>query len=257
MTQSETDGPTLAGKVAIVTGSSRGLGRRIAELIGSAGASVVVNYAADDEAGAAAETVADIVASGGHAVAVQADVSSVAQIELLFAAAERHFGGVDIVVSNAGAAAAIKPLVGVTEAEYDAATAINAKANFFVLREAARKLRDGGRIVVITSTTVVTPFAGTAIYAGAKAASEVYARVLARELGGRGITVNAIAPGPIDTTTSRAAGSTETRFAAAINMTPLGRLGTVDDIAQVAAFIVSERARWITGQHLRIGGGVI
>lgn len=257
MTQTRPAGAALAGKVAIVTGSSRGLGRCIAELIGSMGASVIINYAADGEAAAAAEAVADIVTSGGSAVAVQADVTSIAQIELLYAAAERHFGGVDIVVSNAGAAAAIKPLVGVTEAEYDAATAINAKANFFVLREAARKVRDGGRIVVITSTTVVTPFAGTAIYAGAKAASEVYARVLARELGDRGITVNAIAPGPIDTTTSRAAGSTEIRFAAAINMTPLGRLGTVDDIAQVAAFIVSDRARWITGQHLRIGGGVI
>lgn len=257
MKSTEPAGPALAGKVAIVTGSSRGLGRCIAELIGSMGASVIVNYAADAEADAAGEAVADIVGRGGDALAVQADVTSVAQIELLFAAAEKHFGGIDIVVSNAGAAAAIKPLVGVTEAEYDAATAINARANFFVLREAARKLRDGGRIVVITSTTVVTPFAGTAIYAGAKAASEVYARVLARELGERGITVNAIAPGPIDTTTSRAAGSTETRFAAAINMTPLGRLGTVDDIAQVAAFIVSDRARWITGQHLRIGGGVI
>ena len=257
MTRMETNGRTLAGKVAIVTGSSRGLGRRIAELIGSSGASVIVNYAADTEADAAAEVVAFIAASGGGAAAVQADVTSVAAIERLFAAAESHFGGIDIVVSNAGAAAAIKPLVGVTEAEYDAATAINAKASFFVLREAARKLRDGGRIVVITSTTVVTPFAGTAIYAGAKAASEVYARVLARELGERGITVNAIAPGPIDTTTSRAAGSTEIRFAAAINMTPLGRLGTVDDIAQVAAFVVSDRARWITGQHLRIGGGVI
>lgn len=257
MTQTKTASAALAGKVAIVTGSSRGLGRCIVELIGSMGASVIINYAADGEAAAAAEAVADIATRGGSAVAVQADVTSIAQIELLYVAAEHHFGGVDIVVSNAGAAAAIKPLVGVTEAEYDAATAINAKANFFVLREAARKVRDGGRIVVITSTTVVTPFAGTAIYAGAKAASEVYARVLARELGDRGITVNAIAPGPIDTTTSRAAGSTEIRFAAAINMTPLGRLGTVDDIAQVAAFIVSDRARWITGQHLRIGGGVI
>lgn len=203
----------FAGKVAIVTGSSRGLGRRIAELIGSAGGNVVINYAADTQASAAAEAVALIGASGGNAVAVQADVTHIEQIEMLFAAAEGHFGGVDIVVSNAGAAAAIKPLAGVTEAEYDAATAVNAKANFFVLREAARKVRDGGRIVVITSTTVVTPFAGTAIYAGAKAASEVYARVLAREIGARGITVNALAPGPIDTATSRAAGSTEVRFA--------------------------------------------
>ncbi len=248
---------TLAGKVAIVTGSSRGLGRRIVELIGAAGAAVVVNYAADSETQAAAQAVAAIEAGGGKAIAVQADVTQVTEIERLFAAAQSHFGGIDIVVSNAGAAATIKPLVGVTEAEYDAATAINAKANFFVLREAARTLRDNGRILVITSTTVVTPFAGTALYAGAKAASEVYARVLAREVGARGITVNALAPGPIDTTTSRAAGSTEVRFAAAIGMTPLGRLGTVDDIAQVAAFIVSDRARWITAQHLRVGGGVI
>ena len=184
-------------------------------------------------------------------------MTRIAEIEHLFAAAADRYGGVDIVVSNAGAPVPIKPIAGVSEAEYDSATAINAKANFFVLREAARKIRDNGRIVVITSTTVITPYAGSAIFAGAKGAAEVYARVLAREVGARGITVNALAPGPIDTATARAAGRIEDRFVAAISMTPLGRIGTPDDIAAVVAFIVGEGGRWITGQHLRVGGGII
>lgn len=247
----------LTGKVAIVTGSSRGIGRAVAERLASRGAEVVVNYPFDDEAELAASVVDAIRLEGGQAIAVRADVTRVAEIEALFAAAAARYGGIDIVVSNAGGAAPIKPIAGVSDAEYDAATAINARANFFVLREAARRLRDGGRVVVITSATVLTPYAGTAIYAGAKAASEVYARVLAKELGPRGITVNALAPGPIDTAMAREAGSTQDRFTAAIAMTPLGRLGTPEDIALVVAFIVSDGARWITGQHLRVGGGII
>lgn len=247
----------LTGKVAIVTGSSRGIGRAVAERLAARGAEVVVNYPFDDEAELAASVVDAIRLDGGQAIAVRADVTRVAEIEALFAAAAARYGGIDIVVSNAGGAAPIKPIAGVSDAEYDAATAINARANFFVLREAARQLRDGGRVVVITSATVLTPYAGTAIYAGAKGASEVYARVLAKELGPRGITVNALAPGPIDTAMAREAGSTQDRFTAAIAMTPLGRLGTPDDIALVVAFIVSDGARWITGQHLRVGGGII
>lgn len=248
---------SLNDRIAIVTGSSRGMGREIASTLALRGAAVVVNYSANAEADNAATLVAAIEQAGGRAIAVKADVSHVAEIELLFERAAETYGGVDIVVSNAGAAAAIKPIVGVSLAEYDAATAINARAHFFVLRQAARTLRDHGRILVVTSTTVVTPYAGTAIYAGAKAAAEVYARVLAKELGARQITVNALAPGPVDTRTSRQAGDAATRFAGAISMTPLGRLGTPDDIAQVAAFLVSAEARWITGQQIRVGGGVI
>ncbi len=247
----------LEGKVAIVTGSSRGIGRQIAEVLAARGATVIVNHSDPAESSAAADVVAAICDDGGRALAVQGDVTSVPDIEALFDTAAERYGGVDIVVSNAGAPAAVKPMVGVTEAEYDATTAVNARGSFFVLREAARKLRDNGRIVVITSTTVVTPYAGTAIYAGAKGAAELYTRVLAKEIGSRGITVNAVAPGPIDTTLSRAAGSSETRFAAAIRMTPLGRMGTPNDIARVVAFVVSDQARWITGQQLRVGGGII
>lgn len=247
----------LSGKVAIVTGSSRGIGRCIAETLGGHGAQVVVNYPSPAEAAAAAAAIEEIEAQGGHAIAVCADVTQVAEIERLFAAAAECYGGIDIVISNAGAPVAIKPIAGVTEAEYDAATAINAKANFFVLREAARTIRDHGRIVVITSTTVITPYAGSAMFAGAKGAAEVYARVLAREIGARGVTVNALAPGPIDTAAARAAGRIEDRFVAAVSMTPLGRLGTPDDIAAVVAFLVGDGGRWITGQHLRVGGGII
>ena len=247
----------LAGKVAIVTGSSRGIGRAIAETLAARGAGVIVNFPNHGDGTAAASVVDRIRLCGGSAIAVRADVTRVTEIETLFASAIDHYGGIDIVVSNAGGGAAIKPLAGVTETEYDAVTAINARATFFVLREAARTIRQGGRIIVITSTTVVTPYAGTAIYAGAKGAAEVYARVLARELGAREITVNAVAPGPIDTALSRSAGDTEDRFTAAIRMTPLGRLGTPDDIARFVAFVASDAARWVTGQHLRVGGGII
>lgn len=247
----------LAGRVAIVTGSSRGIGRCIAETLAERGASVVVNHADRADGAAAADVVDTIRLAGGQALAVRADVTSVADIEMLFAAAASRYGGVDIVVSNAGAAAPIKPIVGITEAEYDATLAINARAGFFVLREAARRVRDGGRILIISSTTAVTPFAGTATYSGAKAACETFARVLAKEVGPRGITVNALSPGPIDTAVARVAGSPEVRFAGAISMTPLGRLGTREDIARVVSFVVSDDARWVTGQLLRVGGGIV
>lgn len=247
----------LADRVAIVTGSTRGIGRQIAETIAAHGARVVVNYPFEREAKAAEEVVNAIKAAGGEAIAVQADVTKIAEIEALFAKTQARFGGVDIVVSNAGGDAVIKPIIEVTEEEYDRATALNAKGNFFVLREAARTIRDNGRVVVIASSTTGMPYAGSAIYAGAKGAAELYARVLAKELGPRGVTVNAVSPGLVDTEASRAAGQVEERYAMAIRNTPLGRVGVPADIADVVAFVVSEEARWITGQNLRVGGGII
>ena len=248
---------SLTGKVAIVTGSSRGIGREIAMTLAARGARFAVNYPCESEAAAAATVVATIEADGGSAVAVRADVTKVHEIEALFASTAAAFEGIDIVVSNAGGATTIKPIVEVTEAEYDAATALNAKGNFFVLREAARTVRDNGRIIVIGSSATAKPYAGSSIYAGAKGAAELHARVLAREIGSRGITVNAVSPGLIDTDGARDASQAEERFAMAIRMTPLGRIGRPDDIADVVAFVASEDARWITGQNLRVGGGII
>ena len=248
---------SLHGKVAIVTGSAQGIGRQIALTLAERGASVVVNYPKSEKSVNARHAVQTILSKGGRAIDVCADVTRIADIEMLFAATIEAFGGVDIVVSNAGNPAAIKPMAGVTEAEYDAATALNAKGNFFVLREAARTMRDDGRIVVIASSATAMPLAGTAMYAGAKGAAELYVRVLAREIGARGITVNAVSPGPTETDTSRNADNLEARLAMAAQMTPLRRLGTPQDIADVVAFVSSEEARWITGQNLRVGGGLV
>jgi 3-oxoacyl-[acyl-carrier protein] reductase len=247
---------SLEHKTAIVTGSSQGIGCAIAYALAARGANVVVNYPSDPEAGRAAAVAEGIRTLGRHALSVRADVTHVAEIRALFDQAEARFGRIDIVVSNAGGAARLTPIAEVTEAEYDAATALNAKAHFFVLQEAARRLPNDGRIVVIASSTTAMPYAGSATYAGAKAAAELYARVLAKEVGVRGITVNAVSPGPILTEAARAAGSL-VRFDTALKMTPLGRLGEPEDVADVVAFLATHEARWITGQNIRAGGGLV
>jgi 3-oxoacyl-[acyl-carrier protein] reductase len=246
----------LQDRIAIVTGSSRGIGRAIALALAAKGSNVVVNYPQDSEAEAAEGVVAEVRACGARGLCVRADVTRTAEIRGLFERTQEEFGGVDIVVSNAGGAARITPIAEVTEAEYDATTALNAKAHFFVLQEAARRLRNEGRVVVIASSTTAMPYAGSATYAGAKAAAELYARVLAKELGPRGVTVNAVSPGPIPTEAARAAGVLE-RFDAARKITPLGRLGEPEDVADVVAFLATHEARWITGQNLRVGGGIV
>jgi 3-oxoacyl-[acyl-carrier protein] reductase len=246
----------LQGKTAIVTGSSQGIGRAIACALAKRGANVIVNYPSDSEAEHGAEVAQYLTSLGGGALCVRADVTRLEEIRSLFENAIVKFGGIDIVVSNAGGAARLKPIAEVTEAEYDAATALNAKAHFFVLQESAKRLRNDGRIIVIASSTTAMPYAGSATYAGAKAAAELYVRVLAKELGVRGITVNAVSPGPILTEAARAAGMLE-RFDAALKMTPLGRLGKPEDIADVVAFLAAHEARWLTGQNIRAGGGIV
>lgn len=249
----------LSGRVAIVTGASRGIGRHIAETLALRGASVVVNYPFEREADAAAEVVASIEQLGGvgRVRAVQADVTRIDEIETLFAIATQAFGGIDIVVSNAGGDTVFAPIADTEEADYDRGTRLNAKAHFFVLREAARTVRDEGRIIVIASSTILSPYPGSAIYAGAKAAAETYARTLAKELGARQITVNSISPGLVDTEAARMMGNMDARIEMATRMSPLGRVGYPEDIADVVAFVASEEARWITAQNLRVGGGIV
>jgi len=246
----------LKNKTAIVTGSSQGIGRAIACALAAQGANVVVNYPFDTDATHAAEVMDRVNSRGGSALCVRADVTLREEIRALFDQAVNTYGNVDIVVSNAGGATLLKPIADVTEAEYDATTALNAKAHFFVLQEAARRLRNDGRIILIASSTTAIPYAGSATYAGAKAAAELYVRVLAKEVGARGITVNAVSPGPILTDAARSAGALE-RFDAAVKMTPLGRLGEPEDIADVVAFLATHEARWITGQNIRAGGGIV
>jgi 3-oxoacyl-[acyl-carrier protein] reductase len=247
---------TLQDKTAIVTGSSQGIGRAIALALAARGANLVINYPRDADAEAAERVVAEVRAAGARGTCVRADVTRTEEIRSLFDRAQEEFKDLDIVVSNAGGAARLTPIADVTETDYDAATTLNAKAHFFVLQEAAKRLRNDGRVIVIASSTTAMPYAGSATYAGAKAAAELYTRVLAKELGPRGITINAVSPGPILTEAARAAGSLD-RFDMALKMTPLGRLGEPEDIADVVAFLAGHEARWITGQNIRAGGGLV
>ncbi|ESZ71914.1 3-ketoacyl-ACP reductase [Mesorhizobium sp. L103C119B0] len=239
---------SLQGKTALVTGSSRGIGRAIAEGLASKGAAVVVNYVGNHEA--ADEVVAAIAGKGGKAIAVQADISSVSDIHRLFDEAESEFGAIDIVVANAGVAV-IKPLTEATEADFDHVFGTNAKGTFFVLQEAARRVRNGGRIIAVSTGGTKMFFTQTALYLGSKGAVEQFVRVLSRELGPRGITVNALSPGFTDTDLLP-----ERDRAVAAGMSPFGRIGAPRDVADVAVFLASDEARWLTGENIQAGGGV-
>lgn len=242
----------LDGKVAIVTGASRGIGRAIALKLAGNGASVVVNYA--NNANKAQEVVAEIAQIGGKALALLADVSQVADIQRLFEQTITHFGKVDILVNNAGIIL-YKPIIEVTEAEFDKILAVNVKGTYFACQQAALHLADGGRIINFSSTTTAMMLPTYSAYVATKGAVEQMTRVLAKELGAKGITVNAVSPGPTDTELFRE-GKTEEKINRLSQMSALGRLGDVQEIADVVAFLASDEARWITGQNIRVNGGV-
>ncbi len=239
----------LAGKTAVVTGSSRGIGRAIAARLAANGAAVTINYRS--EAGAAEELVAQIVASGGTAQAVQGDIARVDDIQRLFDKAEIAFGPIDIVVANASIAI-LKPLIDCTEDDFDTLFGANARGTFFTLKEAAKRLRDGGRIVAVTTGGTRMFLGETSLYLGSKGAVEQFVRSLSRELGSRRITVNAVLPGFTNTDMLP-----DRDRARAAGMSPFARIGETDDIADVVAFLASEQARWVTGQNIGAGGGVM
>jgi 3-oxoacyl-[acyl-carrier protein] reductase len=245
----------MSNKVALITGASRGIGRSITLALARAGAAVIIDYRDAADAERAAEVVADVERLGSRAIAVQADVTQVEEIRNLFGQANRFGPGLDIVVSNAAGDAVIRGVAETTEAEYDRVMALNARGQFFVLQEAARHVRDHGRVVVISSTSVVMPYPGTASYGGAKRAAELYALVLASEVGARNITVNVVAPGPTDTETFRVQSPAQ-RVAYVQEVTPLRRLGQPEDIADIVTFLTSDEARWITRQIIQSGGGI-
>lgn len=245
----------LAGKVAVVTGSSRGIGRAIAIRLGARGARIVVNYA--HGARGAAETVEAIVAAGSDAVAVRADVSDPSQIEALFDVARSRFGGVDIVVANAGIDETGGPIVGVTEADYDRMFGVNAKGAFFTLQHAARTVNRGGSIVLIGSGSTSRPVAGFGLYASSKLVGSYLVGVLAQEIGEREVTVNTILASATDGAGyfSAGAGNDELRTLVQ-NASPLGsRMGTVDDISDAVEFFVGPLSRWVSGAQLLVSGG--
>jgi 3-oxoacyl-[acyl-carrier protein] reductase len=240
---------TLAGKNALVTGGSRGIGRAIAERLADDGAAVVINYSRDRPH--AQEVVDAILANGGKAAAIQADVSKPAEIRRLFSETERAVGPLDIVVANAGVYLS-KPLIENTEADYDYVFDINTRGAFFTLQEGARRVRDGGRIIVVSSGGTKMPFANGSLYLGSKAAVEQFARALARELGARNITVNILSPGFTDTDMLP-----EENRAYGASLSPFNRVGTPQEVADVSAFLAGDASRWVTGQNLQAGGGVV
>lgn len=238
-------------KIALVTGGSRGIGRAVVERLGATGATVVVNYLANS--GAAAEVVDAVERSGGRALAVQADVSDLQQLRHLFDVAEQHFGRLDIVVANAGTARFAR-VADSTDGDFETLFAANARAGFFTLREAANRVADGGRVVVVSSGVTRTHGVGSGVYGASKAAVEQLVRVMAREIGPRQVTVNSVLPGATDTD-AFTANITEEGVAQLVAATPLGRVGEPSDIADVVAFLASDTGRWITGQTISAGGG--
>jgi 3-oxoacyl-[acyl-carrier protein] reductase len=242
----------LKDKVALVTGSSKGIGRAIAERLGRDGASVVVNYLKSvDKAG---EVVAAVQSAGGQAVAVQANVSKAADIQRLFDQTIEHFGKIDILVNNAGVLST-RPVAEITEEVVDELFGVNVKGTFFACKQAALRMNEGGRIINLSSTVTSLLLPGYAIYAASKGAVEQITRVVAKELGAHGITVNGVSPGPTDTELFRE-GKTEEQIISMAQLAAFGRLGEPKDIADAVAFLASEEARWITGQNIRVNGGV-
>jgi 3-oxoacyl-[acyl-carrier protein] reductase len=239
-------------KIAIVTGASRGIGAAIAARLATEGFTVVINYSGN--AAPAEELARNIEAKGGSALTAKADVSDARAVSRMFDAAETAFGRVDVLVNNAGVLKTI-PLAETSDEEFDRHFAINAKGTFNTLREAAKRLKDGGRIVNFSSTTLALNMPGYAIYNGTKAAVEAFTHVFAKELRGRNITVNAVAPGPIATNLFLN-GKSDELVAQFAKMPPLERLGQPNDIANVVAFLVGPDAGWVNGQILRANGGV-
>jgi 3-oxoacyl-[acyl-carrier protein] reductase len=240
---------SLKGKAALITGSSRGIGRAIAERLAADGAAVIIHYARNKQP--AQEVMNNILGRGGEAIAIQADISKPAEVRRLFSEAEKAMGGLDIIVANAGVHIS-KPLIQNSEADYDYIFDVNTKGVFFTLQEAARRVRDGGRIVVVSTGGTKMHFANMSLYLGSKGAIEQFARSLSLELGPRNVTVNVLSPGFTDTDMLP-----EQYRDYGASLSPFNRVGAPQDVADVAVFLASDAARWITGQNLQAGGGVV
>lgn len=242
---------SLTGKIAIVTGASRGIGRAIAERLGRDGANVVVTYVGNQDK--AEEVVSAIKANGAEAIAIQVDMRNVADVRNLFQKTLQHFGALDIIVNNAAGKNVFKATAEMTEDEYDSMFDIT-RGVYFALQEAALHMAHGGRIVNLSSSGTAMSIPTGGAYAGCKAAIEHFSMALAKELGARGITVNTVSPGVTETDGLVLEREQVNQM---IAQTPLGRLGHPDDIASAVAMLVSDDAHWVTGQSIRANGGIV
>ena len=240
-------------KVALVTGASRGIGMAIAERLARDGYTLIVNYA--ENAAPAEALVRKIQQAGGQALAAQADISDAASVRRMFDAAESAFGGIDVLVNNAGIMS-LSTIADSDDASFDRQIAVNLKGTFNTLREAAKRLRNGGRIVNFSSSVVGLLQPTYGVYAATKAAVEAMTSILAKELRGRNITVNAVAPGPTATDLFLK-GKPQEVVDRLAKLAPLERLGQPGDIADVVAFLAGPDGAWINGQVLRANGGII
>jgi 3-oxoacyl-[acyl-carrier protein] reductase len=239
--------------IAIVTGASRGIGAAVAERLASDGLAVVINYSGDVKS---AEALAGkIESAGGRALAIKADVSDPNAVREMFDRTQAAFGGVDVLINNAGIMKLAK-IADSDDALFDQQIAINLKGSFNAMREAAKRLRDGGRIVNFSTSVVGTKLETYGVYTATKAAIETMTAILSKEMRGRDITVNAVAPGPVATDLFLT-GKSQELIDRLAKMNPMERLGTPEDIASVVSFLVGPDGGWINGQVLRANGGMV
>ncbi|MNQ12370.1 3-oxoacyl-[acyl-carrier-protein] reductase FabG [compost metagenome] len=245
---------TLNNKVALITGSARGLGKAIAERYASLGANIVINYSRDSAS--ADEVVSNITAMGVKVIAIQADISKTDDLERLFAQAKAHFGKIDIVVANAGIELVELPVTDFTEEQFDKVFSINTKGTYFTMQQAAKNIENNGRIIYIASSTTSYPVPGMAIYGGSKTTPRYLVDILSKEIGHRGVTVNSIIPFAIDNAGIFADPNAFPELRKQlIDSCPMGRMGQVDDVANLAEFFASDLASFVSGQHLLVNGG--
>ncbi len=242
---------SLEGKTAVVTGGSRGIGAAIAQRLAADGAAVAISYVRD--AGAAERVTEAIARAGGRALAVQADVADHDQVKALFDRVKAEFGGLDILVANA-AVAEFAPIDQITTEQIDRQFSVNVRGVLLTIKEASANMNEGGRIIAVSSIVGSTPMAGASVYSATKAAVDTAIGAIAQELGPRGITVNAVAPGPVETDMYYNSGFDKNAEYLA-SRTPLGRVGKPEDIAGAVALLTSESGAWITGQVLTAAGG--
>ncbi|MFO7304320.1 MAG: SDR family oxidoreductase [Gammaproteobacteria bacterium] len=255
--QSSGNAPLSSGrthnKAALVTGASRGIGAAIAQRLARDGYQVVINYRGSKDQAVA--LVREIQRAGGQALEAQADVGDSQAVRQLFDTCEQSFGGIDVVVANAGVAHTV-PFAEMTDEDFEHIMNVNIRGSFYTLREAARRVREGGHIIALSSSLTVLRSPGSGPYAASKAALEVFVNVLAKELAGRQISVNAVAPGPVNTSLFTT-GKTPEQIAAVAARTPHKRLGEPADIAAVVAALCGPDCAWINGQVIFANGGLV